>query len=243
VSTYMIDGGLWLACYDSKKAIGTQLCRENDKSEEPVIGRLAGEGLNADLMAVFPGQDLLILQPHSLDELSWGSLNYKVLFGLQGRGPCTISGMKNIAIPYDPAWVKPSATGDASSTRPEERMLAYFINACLRSSIVDNIWLVDYKFRRRHIAPTRLQSKLTEGQVFYQRDRRLVEVRRVDHHEWWDPNEFVQGEPGHDIRNIDFDCHAFVDAVREGIAEEDAKHVGSAPPQHASFGLLACEYF
>ncbi|KAH6884224.1 hypothetical protein B0T10DRAFT_493777 [Thelonectria olida] len=174
MSAYMIDGGLWLACDRSNAVMASRLLREDDETKKPVLGHFTGYDLNAHPMAVFPHQDLIILQPHSLDELSWGSLNRRVLFGPQSRGFCAINGMKNIALPFDPAWVKPKTA--------VEGMFAYFANACLTSLTLDKVWVVDYRFRRRHTAQTRLQSKLSEGQAFYQRDCRFVEVRRIDHH-------------------------------------------------------------
>ncbi|SCV38833.1 uncharacterized protein FFB14_07021 [Fusarium fujikuroi] len=105
ISTYLIDGGLWTACHESRcimedhfKQSGRQLAprhpndRRSSFSEKDLFKMASSGYFNGnplEIVTVFPYRDLFIVQHEDLDKIDWGYLG----FGFCGVG--------HIAIEYD----------------------------------------------------------------------------------------------------------------------------------------------
>ncbi|KAL2015398.1 hypothetical protein VTK56DRAFT_5536 [Thermocarpiscus australiensis] len=126
-SAYLIDGGLWTACRESRRVIQRKFDSQAwdkarrdryrnrgragigypagaNENEMPATGYFAPESGNAEsyrIFTVFPHQDLFYLQPYNLETLDWGDINYSIPLGSSVTG---YQGLQNIALDFDPAW-------------------------------------------------------------------------------------------------------------------------------------------
>ncbi|CCT72656.1 uncharacterized protein FFUJ_12541 [Fusarium fujikuroi IMI 58289] len=147
ISTYLIDGGLWTACHESRcimedhfRQSGRQLAprhpndRRSSFSEKDLFKMASSGYFNGnplEIVTVFPYRDLFIVQHEDLDKIDWGYLG----FGFCGVG--------HIAIEYDQAWV--------DGLHTDEVVNSLFLKACAEANYT--LWFIDRSLKRKSQAP------------------------------------------------------------------------------------------
>ncbi|KAF4985820.1 hypothetical protein FDECE_16293 [Fusarium decemcellulare] len=194
-STYMMDGGLWTACTESRSAMERNFkfqewiekesacdpwyVRREDKLDMPAMGCFPeGDSGNKWFFTVLPHRDLFVLQ-HPTLALRWDHIWLPF-----GSKLDMYHGIENIAFEYNPEW---GAEAETAEKRPD--IIWNIMDAIFDLYYGTKIWFLDHNLRRKRGASTRGQSG--EGVTFYAGDRRFTEVK--DDAEGW---EYVNQEPG-----------------------------------------------
>ncbi|KAF4464125.1 hypothetical protein FALBO_9038 [Fusarium albosuccineum] len=185
MSTYIIDGGLWTACKESretmKRRFKPQQQNQTQTGFEPLAERYedfpfvpatsffpGGDGGNDWFFTVVPHRDLFVLQHPDLS-LEWERLGACLPFRTTING---YRGMDNLAFEYNPEWGVETEDGDEAFD-----ILLRVVNAALDLYPSIKIWFLDHNLRRERGAPTEDQSE--EGAIFYASDRRFREVNHA----------------------------------------------------------------
>ncbi|CVK97709.1 uncharacterized protein FMAN_11703 [Fusarium mangiferae] len=173
ISTYLVDGGLWTTCHESRcimekhfRQSRRQLAPRhlNDRREsfsEKDRFRMAESGYfdgnPLEIVTVFPRRDLFIFQLEDLDKIDWGYLD----FGFCGVG--------HIAIEYDRAW------GDGYHT--DWVVNRALFNACVEASYT--FWFIDRSLKRKSQAPVFEEESDCSWKLnaFYASDRKFLEIK------------------------------------------------------------------
>ncbi|KAI8723845.1 2EXR domain-containing protein [Fusarium sp. LHS14.1] len=227
-STYLIDSGLWLACWESRltSANGT-FSSYPYKLPMPSQSDAQVSLDHPDrFIVVYPDKDLFCFQPYDWYTWDLGGDFYNFLVDtFNGR-------VKNAAIEYNPQW----AGGDH-----ELKIFDNFFHLAIGSATLaylESVWFIDYRIKRRHHLPTKEQSEAPLGEVFYQDGRRFIEVDinyedspweqyfEVAEGEWISCKTFVL-----DLREA---CQDQLDSIQEMYLDDDGE-------EWAPFlGVLAC---
>ncbi|KAL7800276.1 hypothetical protein V8C37DRAFT_364721 [Trichoderma ceciliae] len=199
-SLYLIDSGLWNACREShaliRRLYGVDVwesihsilrhklrsCNEHPQARlgGPARARFVDGNGEDRYFAVLPNTDLFYFQPRHLQAFKWQQL---IPFG---KDKLKISLLKNIALELDPAWGVGLATATPQDIARHPAM-NFFAVMAVQVSYVTTIWLVDYRLKRKAIAPTLRQATGKEGRIFYGSNCRFVEVMgeySMDHDKW-----------------------------------------------------------
>ncbi|KAI8716431.1 2EXR domain-containing protein [Fusarium sp. LHS14.1] len=257
-SSYLIDGGLWTACkesravmeqeYESKRWRAFTNGRKNDFEFKMRVYDFPGDSLPEEermsamgyflnngsphYFTVLPEMDLFFLQASSREP----DLNN--LYGLDhGHGLWSphvgLAGPKNVAIEFDPAWCARIETGE----RDEEgisKLLDEFTRTSILSSQINTIWIVDYSLKRR-AKKSELQSRNPRREIFEGADRRFVEVAAGWHYDLTDI---------HDDFETDSSCLKFYKVIEHASRElQENPRVADETLFYgrAWCGVLACE--
>ncbi|KAM5345222.1 hypothetical protein ACJ41O_011084 [Fusarium nematophilum] len=231
-SAYLIDWGLWTACKESRVAMQRHLQRESQvrsdqkTREEPLSATTCFSGGGDDysdtrFLTIFPRRDLCIIQPRDLQTVDWASLRFRV----PAPNVSTFTSVKNIALEFRPEW-----GASAAKVGILESLYLPIIRALVGvAEHADNLWLVDYSLKRRR--PGSMPGggiPVSEGQTFYARGRRFVEVtskaRRL--------GRWRHVPPVEDLASSDLFLSTLTLAVLD-----------PGRPEHCRLGLLACEGF
>ncbi|KAK7414830.1 hypothetical protein QQX98_006345 [Neonectria punicea] len=245
-STYLIDGGLWTSCKESRavmerrfqqkmsNAFRKDRCRRESKAgwpwhtdKLPATAYFVGDDSIDHYLTVVPSQDLFVLQPHCLENVDWHEISRCIPIGSDIQ---QFNGLRNIALEFKPAWGY-SMEGLTSEEIEMSSIIRYFSRVAT-SEDVHILWFIDYNMKRKSHAPTKEQSETAGGRVFSQSDRRFVEI-------------------GEDYRDSHWDtstkCYEFVQALRMTIEEDWWRGADDFLFDHykhmALVGVLACEYF
>lgn len=176
-STYLIDGGLWAACRESYLAIEEEFCRRANKSGQAwscCYVDSAGRHV-----AVFPDQDLYILQPG--DEITvadWAALCLRADLRRPSAGYSlkehTPTGSR-IALEYTPQ-------GDSEAEGGSEPIIVETLSGLASQQLQlqptpTDFWIINYGLRLKHYVPTRKEAEGRDLAIFYANDRRFVLAR------------------------------------------------------------------
>ncbi|KAI8665161.1 hypothetical protein LRP88_12805 [Fusarium phalaenopsidis] len=257
-SSYLIDGGLWTACKESRVVMEQEYefkrwCaftngRKKDYSFNIRLYDFPGDSLpdekrmsaigyfldngSPHYFTVLPEMDMFFLPAdgRELNLMKWYSLQYAHGLWSPNVGP---AGPKHVAIEFNPEWCARIETDE----RDEEglaKILDEFATASILSSQIGTIWIVDYSLKRRggnfEMRPRERRRKIFEGA-----GRRFVEVAAGWHQDVTDI---------HDDFETDSGCLEFYKAIEEasrelqnnpGVADETLFY------GRAHFGVLACE--
>ncbi|KAF5722324.1 hypothetical protein FMUND_2835 [Fusarium mundagurra] len=161
ISTYLIDGGLWAACHESRcimerhfKQSKRQLAprhpydhRRSFSQEELFKKATSGyfEGTPLERVTVFPLRDLFILQHEDLDKIDWNGIDYELALASLREG---FYGVNHIVMEYDRAWADGSRKDDIIFT---------FLQACV--GVTYTLWFIDRSLKRKSQAPEILEIK------------------------------------------------------------------------------------
>ncbi|UPK92691.1 hypothetical protein LCI18_003626 [Fusarium solani-melongenae] len=238
-SSYLVDGGLWTACKESRAVMEREYEVEHwrtlkhsgdyprDRTRMPSMGGFLDNG-SPHYFTIFPNQDLFYFQANGLerrmisghdipdDHRLWSTRN-----GFHGP--------KHVAIEYNPEWWS-SVQEDELMDQPFVEILDDF-SAAVIASTINIIWFVDYSLKRQRPSSTDRKRVIFEGA-----DRRFVEV--VGCH--------IDAEQMYDEFETDSGSLEFFKAVEEAATEyEDYPSVVDVSRCYgrAQFGILACEFF
>ncbi|KAI8713447.1 2EXR domain-containing protein [Fusarium sp. LHS14.1] len=187
-STYLIDGGLWTACKESRLVMernfnchrrkpssqGRKLSRyeiAETRRDMPETSYFACHDGNAHFFTVFSHKDLFILRPQNLETIHWSNSIRDIELGSYIRH---FGRLRNIALEYNPEW----------GCRAEEKIVDMAMKVNEHHYGV-NIWIVDYTLRRRDSAfvgkkPT---SRRNKNMAFHLNGRRFIPVNVPQCHE------------------------------------------------------------
>lgn len=191
LSTYLIDGGLWTACKESRLIIEKhfqssewnyqrkyqrkKLVRKECRHllDMPATSYFCCNGGNAPhYFTVFPHQDLFVLQPESLDNIDWDCINFDIPIGSTVQG---FQGIRHLAIEYNPEWGV-----QLSKAEPHEAdvpIVQTLIQAAFNTDYVWKIWFIDHNLKRKKHAPVvEENASCYDTNAFYASDRKFVEV-------------------------------------------------------------------
>ncbi|KAF4967036.1 hypothetical protein FSARC_5327 [Fusarium sarcochroum] len=190
-STYLIDGGMWNACKESRLVIGHNFdwkhwCKERrdnrnhfrfvlkgDEVSVPVTVRFDNNELEDQYFTMLPHHDLFVLQ----FEDSEAAFGPHVIYGYSCR-PHLYSALKHLrirhlGIEYDPSWGVKIKNGKNHHARDQ---FLEGISAVMDS--FENVYIIDYNLTRRPLDTSRYQEPTNqERATFYANDRRFVEVK------------------------------------------------------------------
>ncbi|KAL3601468.1 hypothetical protein FPOAC2_05729 [Fusarium poae] len=189
VSTYLIDGGLWTACKESRFIMENHFrqsewvdslsipkeerdSREREIPEEtklkiPSTGKFFGGPLHN--LTVFPNRDLFVLQVDCLDRVDWDNIGIESSLGW---GLLGCSGINHIGIEFNPDW------WDSENGRWDWEVLYTLTDAAHNVFPLYKIWIVDHGLKRRKDAPAfeERSDVYYHLNAFYTSDRKLLEV-------------------------------------------------------------------
>ncbi|KAF5639522.1 uncharacterized protein FTJAE_4860 [Fusarium tjaetaba] len=184
ISTYLIDGGLWAACHESrcimekhfnqsKRQLAPRSLydRRNSFSQQDLFKKASSgyfEGTPMERVTVFPLRDLFILQHEDLDEIDWDNIDYELAPASLTEG---FYGVNHIAIEYDRAWADESRQKD---------ILYTFSQACV--GVTYTLWFIDRSQKRKSQAPVFEEESETAWKInaFYASDRKFLEIEDDD---------------------------------------------------------------
>ncbi|KAM0424522.1 hypothetical protein ACHAPT_010237 [Fusarium lateritium] len=191
-STYLINGGLWTACKESRlvmkkhfRSAEWDFRRKHHRKElaskesrhlldMPATGCFACDGAAPHYLTVLPYQDLFVLQTESLESINREHLNFDIPIKSSARG---FGGVKNIAIEYNPEWGI-----QMSKAKPFDTNLSIFRTLIQAAFDVDyyasKIWFIDHNLKRNKDAPAFQEKTDCWGtNAFYASDRKFLEVK------------------------------------------------------------------
>ncbi|EEU43413.1 uncharacterized protein NECHADRAFT_82684 [Fusarium vanettenii 77-13-4] len=148
-STYLIDGGLWSACKESRlvmkrkfSGVKGRTFYDDYKSSTPMLfkwelgvpatGYFTAQHGDVHYLTVFPHRDLFILRPQNMDTIDWDDLTSRLPLAsaTDGLGPA-----RNIALEYNAEW--------------GFEMIDKLFEILFEDGLV-NFWIFDRRLRRRH---------------------------------------------------------------------------------------------
>lgn len=202
LSAYLVDGGLWTACKNSRRAMEKRYevaewrvqmahCKSLDVSKNmvewwkwrrvveaaPATRYLHSTNQGDRFFTVRPGSDLIVLQPMDWMTMDLSNLgrDYAAMFG----GFKTGSWVRHIAFEFDPSWPVNIDPRNPPADGPYRAVLDALQQAVALGGLpAHNIWLIDYGIQRRtrsdpvHANQPRI--------VFYGNRCRFTEVRFMD---------------------------------------------------------------
>ncbi|WAO94851.1 2EXR domain-containing protein [Fusarium falciforme] len=225
-STYLIDGGLWTACKESRLVMKRKFNCHKWKSslENGILLRseiietrmdmaetsyFACHNGHTHFFTVFPHRDIFILRPQNLETIDWSEFHWDIELGSYRRG---FGGFQNIALEYNPEW----------GYDIEDKIVDMAMNAGFHSSGL-SIWIVDYTLRRRDSAAVgqKTTSHGDESVAFHLNGRRLIPVNTYrDREEGWIEIEKVNGKYIERVSGrVGFSSIDLVNRVRDEIWE------------------------
>ncbi|KAI1034285.1 hypothetical protein LB503_012466 [Fusarium chuoi] len=189
ISTYLIDGGLWTACHESRLIMEKRFelskrksYQENysshDRTKEVFKKATIGcfDGTPLHLVTVFPHRDLFVLQSDSLKNVDWFLIGLDAAMASSEEG---FNGVMHVAFGYNPKWSAEIVHDLGDDIR------AIVEGAFEMWPHVRKLWFIDHSLKRKKDAPV-FKEKAGNGyeiNAFYASDRRLLEI---DCHNWRD---------------------------------------------------------
>ncbi|WZH45418.1 2EXR domain-containing protein [Fusarium acuminatum] len=181
ISTYLIDGGLWTACHESRSIMEKHFkqserqsnLRPHNKygvtSSEKELFKRATSGYfdcaPLEIVTVFPHRDLFILQHDDLEKVDWLCLGHEASMASTREG---FSGVGHIAIEYDRSW------GDGIDIDYE------LLHGCVGAQYT--LWFIDRSLKRKSQAPVYKEELDCSWKLnsFYASDRKFLEITDTD---------------------------------------------------------------
>jgi hypothetical protein len=190
LSTYLIDGGLWTACKESRI-----LMEKHFQSSEwdyrrkhrhkylfgketellmdiPATSYFSCDGGDPHYFTVLPHQDLFVLQPECLENIVWDCINSDIPIGSTLRG---FHAIRHLAIEYNPEWGIQLSKAGPGADLPIVQTL---IRAAFNADDAWQIWFIDHNLKRKKDAPVfEEDASCYDTNAFYASDRKFLEVK------------------------------------------------------------------
>ncbi|RSL41833.1 hypothetical protein CEP54_015697 [Fusarium duplospermum] len=214
ISTYLIDGGLWTACKESRHVMERrfipnqkpeykQLRLEEDAS---ATGYFIGHHGVPHYFTVLPHHDLFLFQVRDLAIIDWGQIDAQIPLGSSVRG---YQGRLNIAVEYKPEWGL--QLGKAFPDYEDLDIYQTFLRMAMDTTASYTIWLVDHNLRRKPEIPG---SRREDPMAFSAGGQRLVEVEGLHQDQWGYVKEVeVEENKPYSYMRSNSDSMAFVELV------------------------------
>ncbi|RBR13572.1 hypothetical protein FVER53590_08531 [Fusarium verticillioides] len=182
ISTYLIDGGLWTACHESRLIMEKRFELSERKSyqknysshdrtkevfKKATIGCFDGTPLHP--VTVFPHRDLFVLQSDSLKNVDWFLIGLDAAMASSEEG---FNGVMHVAFEYNPKW-----SADIVHDLGDD-ICAIMEGAFEMWPKVRKLWFIDRSLKRKKDAPA-FEERADNGyeiNAFYASDRRFLEV-------------------------------------------------------------------
>ncbi|CAG1976963.1 unnamed protein product [Fusarium graminearum] len=231
ISTYLIDGGMWTACKESRSIMEGHFrqseCVETisipaeernnrfhaisevDKFNMPSTGNFVGSPMH--FLTVRPNQDLFVLQVECLDNVNWDDIGYDHALG---SGFLAYSGIINIGIEFNPDW------WDSENKEWDDGVMSTLIDAAHNAYPVGNIWIIDHGLKRRKDAPAFEEATSNNGHsvnAFFASDRALLEVDSRHLESWTDSRTGLSPDDSWQTNNTPL---SFAKNLQEDIDDE-----------------------
>ncbi|KAM0544695.1 hypothetical protein ACHAPJ_011682 [Fusarium lateritium] len=188
VSTYLIDGGLWTACKESRMIMENHFKTSEWKSQrkydtmvpvgpgppkalyKPATFYFSGK--TPHYFTVLPHRDLFVLQADNLKSIDWANIDHDISIGSSVKG---FSGLCHIALEYDDKWGTQLLEAGYDDVTPIVRILTHLAYG---PNGADKIWLIDHNLKRKEDAPVFKENiKWHDTNVYYASDRRFLDVK------------------------------------------------------------------
>ncbi|CAJ0554583.1 Ff.00g130960.m01.CDS01 [Fusarium sp. VM40] len=181
ISTYLIDGGLWTACHESRCIMEKHFKQSERRpnlrpryeygitsSEKERFKRATSgyfDGAPLEIVTVFPNRDLFILQHDDFDKVDWLCLGYEVSLASTRE---EFGAVGHIAIEYDRSW------GDGIRIDYE------LLHACVGANYT--MWFIDRSLKRKSQAPVFKEESDCSWKLnsFYASDRKFLAITGTD---------------------------------------------------------------
>ncbi|KAM0467709.1 hypothetical protein ACHAP7_011630 [Fusarium lateritium] len=233
VSTYLIDGGLWTACKESRLIMETHFRQSSwlsrgkvtetypfrDKTYEvfkmPATGYFDMDSLHC--LTVFRHRDLFVLQLDTFESIDWVSVAFDSPLGTNLAGHENI---RHLAIEFRPEWID-------MSRHSMKHFIRTFCDAAFELyGCIHKLWFIDNNLKRRKDAPAFVEvtDEPFDMNVFYASDRKFLEIncfRSEDSLEDW--NYIVLAEDN--SRGGLTSSHRFVSALSMEIWDLENEHL------------------
>ncbi|KAF5237834.1 hypothetical protein FANTH_10548 [Fusarium anthophilum] len=187
ISTYLIDGGLWTACHESRLIME----RRYEQSNRKIYGRPSSEwtsdrdlfnkattgyfdGSPLHCITVFPRRDLFVLQAEDLSNIDWSWVSFEASLA---RPKESFNGVRHIAIEYDQRWWEEISDKEYFSVGTNIRAL---VDAAFElHDSFSTIWILDRTLKRKKDAPVLKENAKSRCSIdaFYASDRKFLEIR------------------------------------------------------------------
>ncbi|KAH7023856.1 hypothetical protein EDB80DRAFT_871259 [Ilyonectria destructans] len=249
-STYLIDGGLWTACKESRFIMERHFCtkkwdairkhsfqsfRDAQRQESvPAMGCFHEKDASDHYFTVFPNKDLFYLQPYNLNTLDWGRISHDISIASMWNG---FGGLKHVALEFNPNWAL-----ELEKDRPffiELEFMTNLTDAAIDGTAwggLDTLWFIDFGMKRKAHVPTKAETERPPRKVFYQNKCRFVEVYTgapFDHQ--WEQYYKAGGDENISSRRF---IQELEYAIEDGLDDRQAEHFTPT----AKIGILGCEF-
>ncbi|KAI6771285.1 hypothetical protein HG531_008910 [Fusarium graminearum] len=252
VSTYLIDGGMWTACKESRSIMEDHFRQSewletssiteeerkdrlkalsDDKLEMPSTGNFVGSPLH--FLTVRPHQDLFVLQVDCLDKVKWDDISFDHALG---SGSLGYRGISNVAIEFNPEW------WDSENEHWNYGVMSTLTDAAHNTDL-SMIWIIDHGLKRRKDAPASKEAMSNGGysvHAFFASDRALLEVDSRHLESWTDSRT---GLPPDDPWRTNNTSLSFAKNLQKDI--DDERDCETDNPRRdrypCSIGILGCD--
>ncbi|KAF5988885.1 hypothetical protein FCOIX_288 [Fusarium coicis] len=163
ISTYLIDGGLWAACHESRLIMERRFEQSkrkhddgdtrprHDRTKEVFRKATTGcfDGTPLHPVTVFPHRDLFVLQCNDLKNVNWSLIGLESSMETSTEG---FNGLTHVALEYDPKW------WSEAHSRTTPLCLIEYVWAIMEAAFktwpnVWKLWFIDRSLRRKKEAP------------------------------------------------------------------------------------------
>ncbi|KAF5561968.1 hypothetical protein FPHYL_5908 [Fusarium phyllophilum] len=201
ISTYLIDGGLWTACRESRLVMERRFEQSKRKiyqrcdSEWASRGELFNkattgyfDGSPLHGVTVFPRRDLFVLQAEDLSKVDWDWVAFEAALAYPKED---FGGVQHIAIEYDPKWWEEISDKKYVSAGTNIRAL---IDAAFElNDTSSTLWILDRTLKRKKDAPV-FKDKGAKPyrtiSTFYASDRKFLEIK--DRYSIWTEWDYIK---------------------------------------------------
>ncbi|RKL10783.1 hypothetical protein BFJ70_g16464 [Fusarium oxysporum] len=176
-STYLIDWGLWDTCRQSRRTMTDKLgpykpvtiqMRRDCRILNEVTGSKDSLSHRSRII-VSPSQDLFILQLDDSDMFGWTLFDEIIPVG---TAPVPLQ-IRNVGWEFQEIWA--TSLHESHWVRSLDSLCCYIVYGA-RFGGLETLWLINYRLKRKHWAPSRKELDKPEAKVFETDSFRLTEV-------------------------------------------------------------------
>ncbi|EXL39974.1 hypothetical protein FOCG_17424 [Fusarium oxysporum f. sp. radicis-lycopersici 26381] len=176
-STYLIDWGLWDTCRQSRRTMTDKLSPYKPATIQMrrdcgIVNKVTGSKDSLShrrRIIVSPSQDLFILQLDDSDMFGWTLFDEIIPVG---TAPVPLQ-IRNVGWEFQEIWA--TSLHESHWVRSLDSLCCYIVYGA-RFGGLETLWLINYRLKRKHWAPSRKELDKPEAKVFETDSFRLTEV-------------------------------------------------------------------